>query len=214
MADHDSWTDAQSGAPVKKRMSGCMLASLIVGGIGLVVGLVCCGGGVWLAMSFKPTISNSPQDVAAVAKQILDFKMIDGFNPAQSVTMDNWIFTMRIAEFKHMEGKGEMMIGKFFVKIGDPNQAKMQSQQFRGPMESKMQETVDIKKTEHRDITINGKTVMVSISEGTDRNDGKSVHIVSGDFDQAGGKAFFLIRLDDEIWDEAAVLKMFEEAKP
>ena len=217
MSDRDSWTDAQNEAPTpakKKGMSGCMLAALIVGGIGGLGLLVCCGGFAWFGAGFVPKFTSEPAEVTAALHQVLNTEILDGFVPDKAMTMDNMVFTMRIVEFKHKEAKGEMMIGSMKLKIGDPSQAKLQSGQFRGPFEQKMRDSLDIKKTESHEITVNGQKVTVSIGEATEKSGGKVVHTATTDFDQSGIETFLMLRVDDDVWNQDAFLKMLEDAKP
>lgn len=216
MVDNDPFADPQSAAPTapkKQRMSGCMLASLIVGGTGLVVILICCGGGIWFGTMFVPTVSKAPAEVANVGKQVLNTDVPEGFSPDNSVVMDNMFFTMRIAQYKQKEGKGEMMMGMMKIKFGDPKQAMDQSRQFRVKFEDEVRGSLEVKKTESREITVNGQKVSVSIGEGVDQNSGKAGHVLSGDFELPSGRTFVLIRTDDDVWDEEAILKMLEDAK-
>ena len=213
MAPNDSWPDAQNDSPTpvaKKKMSGCMLAGLIVGGLGLVGMVVCCGGFAWLGATFAPTISNSPAEVAVASKKILNIEVLDGFVADKAITMDNMVFTMRIAEYNYTGGKGKMMIGSMNLKIGDPRQGKMQSAQFRSNFENETRGSLDIKKSESHEVTINGQKVSVSIGEAVERGTNKAVHTLNADFEPT----FILLNMDDDVWDQDAVLKMLENAKP
>lgn len=216
MSKDDPWIDSKSDAPVvpvKKPMNGCLLASLIVGGLGLVCLMVCCGAFAWIGYTMKPTITNIPAEIRAVSQQILNVNISDDFIPENAVTMDNMMFTNRTAKFRHKEGKGQLIMSTMKLKIGDPNQAKLQSGQMRAPLEMEARNNLDIKKTESRDIAINGQKVSVAIGEATDRITGKSVHTADLEISLPTGQTFILLRLDDDVWDEAAVLKMLEEAK-
>ncbi|WP_010583058.1 hypothetical protein [Schlesneria paludicola] len=219
MSERDSWNDPQSPSevpvpPKKKGMSGCMLASLIVGGISFVGLLACCGLGGWFFSMVMPTITTEQAQVTAVAKKILNAEMLPDFTPQQAMTIDNMFFSMHIAEFKHKEGKGELMMGNVKVKIGDAAQANMQSTQFRGKFEDKMRETIDIKSSENHEVTMNGKKVNVVIGEGTYRATGKAVHTVTTDLEEGTSLTFLRLQMDDEIWNQDAVLKMLEGATP
>lgn len=218
MSDRDSWNDPlrEPAAPPpvpKKKMSGCLLASLIVGGIGLMGLLVCCGGVTWIYFNFAPTISSESAVVKAVGHEVLDTELLPDFEPAISIVMDNMFFAMRVAEFKHKDGKGEMMIGNMKIKMGDAGQMNAQAGQARENFEKKTHQTIDIKNTEIEQVKINGKDVPVTIGEGTQRETGKAYHTLTADFDMPAGKTFVILQLEDEVWDKAAALKMLEDAK-
>src|SRR3954447_27057994 len=114
MSDRDNWNDAQSDAPTpvkKKGISGCMLAALIVGGVGGVGALVCCGGLAWFGSMFVPKILNEPAQVTEAGHEVLNTDVPEGFIPDKAIIIDNMIITMKIVDFRHKEGKGEMMFG-------------------------------------------------------------------------------------------------------
>jgi hypothetical protein len=216
MSGNNTWTDAQPNPPApvaKKPMSGCLLASLIIGGIGGISLLLCCGTGFWLATKFVPTITAVPAEVEAVGQKVLVMQFPEGLKPNNAITMDNSFFSMRIAQFKHQEGKGELVIGNMKLKIGDDQSVKMQSAQFRSKFETDISGSLDTKSSETIDVMINGQKVSVQIAEAKDRTNGKDVHTAKADIPIPTGQAFILLRLDDEIWNQEAVVKMLEEAK-
>ncbi len=216
MSNDQPWVDSKNDAPIvpaKKPMNGCLLASLIVGGLGMVCLMVCCGAMAWIGYTMKPTITNVPAEVLAASQKILNVKIPDDFVGDNAITMDNMIFTNQTAKFRHKEGKGQLLMGTMKLKMGDPNQAKLQSGQMRGPFEIELRNNLDIKKTESREIVINGQKASVAVGEAIDRATGKAVHTADLDVSLTSGETFILLRMDDDIWDEAAVLKMLEESK-
>lgn len=216
MSAKDDWTNPNDEAPLpatKKKMSGCMFASLILGGLAVVGFLVCCGGVVALGFMFQPTISKTPAEAEAAGKQILDITVTPEFTGEEAVTMDNFLFTMRIAQYRHKEGKGNLIMGAFNVKFGDPNQAKMQQQQFRQPLQDKSFGQIVVKKSESVNVTIAGQQVPVTISEGTNQQSGKDVHMVTADFVNGSNPTFIVLSLEDDVWDQDAVIKMLEGGK-
>jgi len=215
MSAKDDWTNPND-APLpakKKKMSGCMFASLILGGLGVVGLVVCCGGVVALGYMFQPTVSKVPDEVAAAGKQILNITVPPEFTGEESISMDNFVFTMRIAQYRHKEGKGNLMMGAFRVKLGDPNQAKMQQGQFREPLQQQHFGQIVVKKSDSIEVTIDGQKVSVTISEGTNQQTQKEVHMVSFDFVHGSDPTFFVMSLDDDVWDQDAVIQMLEGGK-
>ena len=160
-----------------------------------------------------PKVTSVPAEVEAAGQLVLNMKIPPEFKPNNAVTMDNSFFTMRIAQFKHSEGKGELVLGMMKLKIGDANQMNAQSAQFRSQHETSISGTLDVKKTEAHELTIDGQKVSVMVGEATDRPTGKAVHTAKADIDTPSGQTFFLLRLDDDVWDQDAVFKMLEEAK-
>ncbi len=216
MSDRDSWTDPlnePSPPEQKKRMSGCLLASLIVGGFGLVGMITCCGVAFWLFSILIPTETKIQAEVTAIGLQILNIDLMEGFSPDKAATADNFFYTARIAQFKHNEGKGEILISTVKFKYSDPQTSAVQARQLRKSFEDLVSGSLVIKKSESRDVTIDGQQVSVSFGEGADPLNGKKAHLVSAEFDKPAGLTHVLVRVDDEIWDEDAVVKMLENAK-
>ena len=216
MADTDPWKDSQPEAtkPPKKKMSGCLLASLVVGGLGLVGMLVCCGGAAWFGTKMIPVVTQSPAEVAEVGQKAFHIDIPEDFLAETAITMDNPFFIMRIAQFKHKQDKGKIALGMIKLKVGDPKQADMNSRQFRASFEQEMRGTCDIKSSKSHDITINGQKATAVVEEAKDRNNGKEVRIVSSEFNLPSGQSFIMLRIDEDAWDEDAVLKMLEDIKP
>ena len=53
----------------------------------------------------------------------------------------------------------------------------------------------------------------MTIGEATDRTSGKTIHTAITEFEQSTGQTFLLLRMDDDVWDEEAVIKMLEDTK-
>lgn len=218
MSDGDNWVDPlKEPAPIapsqKKRMSGCMLATLIVGGLGLFGMLVCCGGVTWLYLNFVPTISKEPEVVNSLGKQILNAEVLADFAPEGSAVIDNRFLTVRIAKFQHKEGKGDILLGSAKIHF-DLKQLKDKIDEERKKAEKEFQESVEVDKSEVHKVMINGQEVPVTIAEAKNKETDKDFHQVTANFEHAGTMTFLIMQIDDEIWDEAAVLKMLQEAKP
>lgn len=211
MSDANSWSDAPVQPP-KKKMNGCLLAALIVGGLGSLGLMICCGAAFWFGSMFIPKIMNVPAEVLAVAKSIVDMKYPDNFQPTTANTIDNPFFMTRFARLAHQEGKGILILRSLKVKMGDANQANLQLAPLRAQDELEINGNMTLKKTESQEVTIAGQKVSVLIGEGTDMT-GKPIHTVKGEVTTIGGSTYFLLRVDDDIWDQEAILKMLEEAK-
>lgn len=219
MSGNDLWVDPPNQPqPVesvpKKRMSGCMLATLIGGGLGVVCLLVCCGVFAWFGSMMIPTTTTVPAEVTAVGQRILNIELPPDFQPASAMTIDNMFITMRIAQYSHKENKGDLMLNSMKFKMGNPGQGAVPPDQMRVKFEEEIRSSLDIKKVESHDITVNGQKVSVAIAEAVDRNNGKGVHTATANIPITNGQTFFLLRLDDDVWDQDTILKMLEDAKP
>ena len=106
------------------------------------------------------------------------------------------------------------MLNSMKIKMGNPGQANLPPDQMRIKFEEEIRGSLDIKKSETHDVMVNGEKVSVTISEATDRNNGKGVHTATAEMRAPNGQSFILMRMDDDVWDQDAVLKMLEDAKP
>ena len=210
MAERDGWPDDPNvPTPTQRKSgSGCGKVFLIVGGIGLVIMLLCCGIGGFFAWKLQPKIINNPVEVTELGKQILDVKIPDGFQPQNGIDMDNFAMTMRMATFTQKEGKGTLMLGELRMKIGDPNQ-KVDFQQHRGPGGNQNPNLRTVK-TETREFEVRGGTIPFRFSEAVDQNTQKQFRVVDGSLDSPGGATFIELTIEADAFDEDAVVEMIE----
>ena len=216
MSDRDHWPDNPNEVPrqqsqprEQKSGGGCFKIALIVGGIGFLGMLVCCGGLVWFGRGLMPKLVTSPADVAAVGQEVMKIEIPPEFVGQAGMSMDNWVMTMKFATYEHKEQKGTLLIGSMQVKIGNPkdqqaafkNQTKQQSD---GEQGLKITTTVD------REFTIRGKPVPFKFSEAEQEGTGKKFRLVSSEIATPGGLLIFQLKLEEEVYDEEAVVKMIE----
>ena len=83
----------------------------------------------------------------------------------------------------------------------------MQQQQQQGNRK------LNIQSTGTREITIRGEKVEFVFAEGTDKNTDTVVQQVTGVFPGREGMGYLMLRIDDESYDEQAVVRMIESIK-
>ncbi|MDZ4684738.1 MAG: hypothetical protein SH850_06570 [Planctomycetaceae bacterium] len=208
---HNADFDPQP-APVKQK-SGCLKWVLIFGAIGGVCVLACCGVFGYGVYLFKPTMVQSSPEVKALAAEIADFDIPEDFQGKMGMKVDNFMVSMRICDFEHQTGRGHMQLVEFKVKFGNPKdheaQLKRQMQE-QGAAEMK---TLNIVKSETREITVLGQPAQFTFAEGQDASTSTSYHDVQGQFTGKNGVAKLHLQVEDEVWDEEAVVQMLEAAK-
>lgn len=218
MSNDDYWQAPQSEtteAPPRKKMNGCLLAAIIVGSIGGAMAVVCCGIGAWFTFQFVPKATKEPQEVATVHRKIWTVQLPEDFSPDSAFTIDNFAFSIQLATYRQKEGKGEFVVSSTSFKLGPPDQGDPdQTRPLRKNFEDGIRERIDVKKEESHEITIDGKKVSVRIGEGVDKQQNSPLHTVNASFELGGQHLIFLLRMDDDIWDQDAVLQMLENAKP
>lgn len=210
MAERDTWPEDPNTQPTKGKSSGggCGKVVLIIGGVGLVIMLLCCGVGGYMMYSFMPKISTTPAEVTEMTKKILEIKIPDDFVPETGMTMDNFAMTMRIATYKHKEDKGSLILGNLTIKMANAGGQKPD-------IAEKMNEGMKLQvgDTTVREFEVKGKKVPFRFSEATDQEKNRKVRMVEGDIDMPGGATFIKYVIDEELYDEDAVVEMIESIK-
>ncbi|HUQ69915.1 MAG TPA: hypothetical protein VM165_10350 [Planctomycetaceae bacterium] len=203
--------DAQP-APVKQG-SGCLKWVLIFGAIGGVCVLGCCGAMAWFGYQFKPTIVQTSPEVRAMAAEIANFDIPEDFQGKMGMKMDNSFMSMRMCQFEHQTGRGQMQLMEMKVKVGDPKEQEQQLKQQMQQQGAAEMKTLNIVKSETREITIHGQPAQFTFAEGQDASTSTTYHDVQGQFTGKNGIAKLHLQVEDEVWDEEAVMQMLEAAK-
>jgi len=210
MAQNDGFNDRPADAP---KGSGCLKWVLILGAIGGVALLACCGVLGWFGYQFKPTVVQADPEVRTLAAEIAPFQIPAEFTGKVGVKMDNSFMAMRMCAFEHKEGRGQLQISEMQVKVGDQQQqqAQLKSQmQQQGAAEMK---TLNIENSETREVTINGQPAQFTFAEGQDAATSTKYREVKGQFTGKNGVANLHLQLEDEAWDEAVIQQMLDAAK-
>lgn len=211
MSDKDSWNDPfespQPAAP-KKRMSGCMIAFLVILGLG-VLGLIVCGGlAAYVASNFKMKQTEDPKEISEISNQILTMTIPEGFTATEGAAIDFIVGSMKIATYEYESKKGGIVLGVIQINIKGANNGDM-----RKEFDKRAEGDVVVKETKVRDITIDGKPAKMTIGEGTMKDTDEPAHTANVLLGEAEKQYFIAIEMLDEIWDEDAIVKMLEEAK-
>ena len=212
MADQDNWP-ANPNEPQSTKSSGgggCLKIVLIVGALGLVCMVVCCGGAFYFGSQFVPKVTNNAAEVAGVGQQIMKIDIPAEFEGEGAVTIDNAFMTMRIANFKRKTGDSQLMLLKMEMKFGD---MKGQGDEFKNKMSGPKADDLDIQKTETREFDINGEKVPFKFSEAVNRETKVGYHIVEAQMGTPTNFRTLRLVIEDDDYDEAEVVKMIESIR-
>ena len=216
MSDRDQWPDNPNEEPRRQSQSrepssggGCLKFALIVAGVGFFGMLVCCGGLVWFGWGFIPKIATTPTDVAAVGQEIMKLEIPAEFVGQTGMSIDNWMLTMKFATYQHKEQKGMLLIGSMRVKFGDPKDHQATFKDRRAE-QSDGEKGLKITTTADREFMVRGKPTTFTFSEAEQEGTGKTFRLVSSEFESQGGLLIFQLTLEEEAYDEEAVVKMIE----
>lgn len=209
MSEQNPWNDPQQPAvPAKKSMSGCLMAFLIIAGIGLI-GMLACGGFVaYIAMNVNIKKVEDPKEAAEISQQILNISIPQDFVAKDALTMDIIVAATKIVNYEHKDQKGSLTLGSIQIKMQGADQGDI-----RKEFDKRSESDINVKSSKTRDITIIGKPAKLTIGEGTKEGSDEPAHTANVLFQNGANQYFIAIEMLDEIWDEEAVVKMLEEAK-
>ncbi len=188
---------------------GCLKFVLILGTLGFLTIIVCCGGFAWLVWGFLPRAATTPSEVAEVGQKIMKFELPPDFIGESAATVDNPLLATRFATFRHKDGKGTLRLGALWVKLADFTKQRVD---FRVDAEKHFDDEhkLDVKRTIDRDFTIRGKKVAFKFSEAEELGTGKKFRVVTGEFESPASLTILELILEDDAYDEAAVIKIIE----
>ncbi|MEO1996111.1 MAG: hypothetical protein ABGZ17_12635 [Planctomycetaceae bacterium] len=195
------------GRPQKSGMSTWLKVLLVIFG---VFGLVCCGccGGAWYWFSQQELDMDNPAGARAVAQEVLKQSVPeDMFEPKGSLDFSFFsLFEMKMGLFEAKNGDGVLMIMKMAVPQ-QPGQEEQFEQALRGQSAQNSKRLV-IESSETKTLKLKGiGEVAFQFSKGKETSTNKDYREIQGVLPSPGGGALFLLQMEDEIYDEAAIIE-------
>jgi hypothetical protein len=207
--------DYETGSPRKR--SGSKVLWIILAVVGGSM-LLCCGGGVFIYQKFKNqfkmNIDMTAAGTEAMTKTIADIEILEGFQPQSSLDMAFIVGSMKWVVYQQQAGTGRLMLAE--MNIPNADQAQQKKQMEDSMLQQQQQQGFRILKnqtTETREFTIRGEKVEFVFAEGTDVNTDTAVRQVTGVFPGREGMGYLMLQIDDESYDEQAVVRMIESIK-
>lgn len=193
----------------KKETSTLYVVAVSVGVVALVGLVVCCGGGYWFfANAVK--IVDEPNEVDTLREEIADMEIPPEFKPQKGMRLSVG-FPMTMVAY----GKGDGVEDGGFVLIQMKPPGGMKPEQMRNQIDSKARERserneIRVKKSEQREITIDGQSVTFEFVQGTDVKLNRDVREVNGMFNSRDGFGYLMMLVNEEDWDEDKVVSFLE----
>jgi hypothetical protein len=181
----------------------------IFGGMTLAVFCAVCG--VFGYLLFVPKIYQTPAEVDPITQEIVDVNVPAAFQPRLAMKWDNFLYAARVAMYQQAQGRGALQFTEISVKIGDKAVAEAQLKQ-----KMSQQDTMDeikvlrVESSEEREFLVRGQAVKFTFEAGEDVSSSTRYHQVTGQFTGKNGPAALVLQMEDEVWDEAAVVEMLE----
>lgn len=208
----DGWSDAERGGPPRSAgMSSGTKVLIVVASIAGVSVLLCCGGVVYIGSKFKPEIKiNDPVAASATAAEIVTIDVPEQFRPSDSMKMNFGVMKMKMAMFKAQVGGGTVILAE--MQMPAMPQQQDQEAQLR---QSLRQQNVNnrelvVRESEMREFDVRGEKVKFLFAKAEEVSTGAAFRQVTGTFPSKQGIAILQVQVEEEHYDEEAVVKMLE----
>jgi len=220
--------DFQEAQP-KKGMSSTSKVLIILGSIGGLCLLACCGGGVFLFYKAKDIVSFSvePATVKKTSEEIILIDIPADYTPTYSMKLSMGM-SMKMAVYAKGAAPGaqpESMI--MLMEMNQPGMAaqgggkaqrdqmlqQMRQQQAQQGGAGQFNTEINEQSRKTRKFKINGETAEFDFITGT-RPQGGNVHQVVGVFpSKGGGFVLLMIMVPEEGYDEESVVTMIKSIR-
>ncbi len=214
--------DFQDAPQQKQGMSSTAKVLLILGSIGGLALLVCCGGAAFLGYRFKQNfaIATTPAEVRQQTEEIMQVEIPDEFPPIMGMQL-KWPVEMRLATYGTQGNDAAALVIMEMQAL--PNQPRGNARQMRDQMLQQMrqnqqqqgQQMVNVieESSESRDFTINGQKVPFEFIKGKNAEDGTDYRQVVGVIPKGDGFVMIMLAAPEAQYDEDKIVKMIESIR-
>lgn len=174
--------------------------------------VLCCGGGVWFFSQFEMRFDQTAAAATAMTEELADIDIPEAFQPQGAMSMNFVFWSMKAAVYEAREGTGMLLIAD--MQFPNAN-AGQQQKQMEDALQQQGQDNrnLNVKSSETREFTIRGETATFVFSECVDADSGTAVRQVTGLYPGRDGQGFLMLQIDEESYDEEAVVRMIESIK-
>ncbi len=223
MASDPEFTDERFDAqpPAKKPgMSSGMKIIIILLCVGGGSMLLCCGGCFYIGWKFKEGMSDDPQVVAAVSKDIVDMEIPATFQPRASFKMDfPFVPKVSFAIYAAQGERGMLMLMNYVDpnakpgEFGEAEEKQLQQQMQQQPGHAAR--NLDVGESKTRSFNIRGQKVAVKFVKGVDPQTKAKFRQVSTTFKgkQENSIVILQLQLAEELYKEDEIDKMLKSIK-
>lgn len=207
MSTNQDWQ--QTPPPPKSGMSGGTKLLLILGGIGGLLALVCCGGIGFVVFKYRNAMSTDPATVRATTSEIATIAIPDGFTPVMSMNLP-WP-PMKMATYQDSSQQGMIVLMEMDASMGgaDPEQMRIQMQQ-QLRQQGQPQADVQVQQSETRQLTVRGQPTEFVFSKGTNTQTNTEFWQVTGTFQSQGGTALLIVMVPADQMTEEEIVEFIE----
>ena len=208
----DGWYDQPVHGPPPKKRGMSTTAKILIGFFCLsgFLFLLCCGGLIYIFTQFKIETDQDPILAEQRVKEIADIEIPEGFEPEVSGTADFFFISATFAAYEHEEADGALILGEVNLEIEAGPEAEEEIR--RAIRQEANERRLKIKSIETREFEIRGETAEFTFAEA-ENEDGEAYRQVAGGFLTEDGTGLLILQLDEEHYDEDAVVKMIESIR-
>jgi len=210
----DSWYDGSmdsGAAPKKKGMSTAtkILIAFLCGGALLF--LVCCGGLIYLGTQLQFDQSNDPAVAEQRLEDMVEIEVPGSFEPRFSGSLGFFDFVSgTLVVFEAAEGEGALIFIHVNLEIEAGPEAEEEMR--RSLRQQGNERQLRVESSETREFEIQGETCEFEFAQAKNE-DGDAFRQVMGGFPTKEGTGLMVLQVDEERYDEEAVVKMIESIR-
>lgn len=183
---------------------------LILFGVSAFSVALCCGGVLWFG-SKSIEMTEDPVKIAAAQQEIVDIQALPGLQPKMAMKMNLAIMGMTTVAY---QGAGQTNMVLMQMQVAGQTDEQMQ-QNFR-QKGNQNQDHLQVESSETRKIKVDGTERDFLFVKGKivpDQGAAIPVRQVTGMFPSRQGMAFLIVTVNEESYDELAVIQMIESIK-
>lgn len=183
---------------------------LILFGVSALSMALCCGGVLWFGSKSLEMIED-PVKIAAAQQEIVDIQALPGLQPKMAMKMNLAIMGMTIVAY---DGAGQTTLMLMQMQVAGQTDEQLQ-QNFR-QQGNKNQKNFQVESSETRKIKVDGTERDFLFEKGkfvSEQGSAMPVRQVSGMFPSRQGMGFLIVSVNEESYDEPAIIQMIESIK-
>ena len=213
--DRDSdYLETGRGAPGKRKKASSggtnwVKIILILLGVGAVSLALCCGiGGYFASKAFKMELD--PVKITAMQKEIVEIDIPPGLQPKMGMNMNLGVMTMKMVMYNPESGTSMMLMQ---MQVTGQTEEQMQQAFNQQAGQQQQQKQFQLESREIKTITVDGQERKFNFDKGTLSPQGRPatpVRMITGMFPAKTGTGFIQYTIDEDKYDEAAVIKTIE----
>ncbi|MCA8998848.1 MAG: hypothetical protein KDA80_17750 [Planctomycetaceae bacterium] len=176
----------------------------------LLIGCCVCGGGLYW---FRPEIHESPDRAREVTSEIVEITVPESYQPKGTIEWNiAYTMSLRGSYYERFIGDGLISLVEVNSRLGTHEDVRRHIRQTllsKGGGGTPL--VVNDSETTVRMFKVRGKEIPFTFEVGQDPAEpSRKFRLVEGVFDGKQGQVLLSVRVDEDHWDETAIVKMLE----